>query len=360
MIYFFILFLLFIFSIRIAYPDSGNVFKIVTIVSAFILILLAGLRGDIEPDYYNYKNIFTNSIIESSIILDVEVGYYYFNKLINFLGLQFQWVLFIMAFFSIGIKVIFFKKNSPNFIFSLLLFYCSVFFLYDFIAIRQALALSIFFLAIPYLFERNIFKYFAITLLASTIHISAIILLPIYFFINLKYSSIILYFVLFTCLYLNLFEIKVPLLLDNISNIITISTNSIDKLELYSLEEEFGSVSFKQFAFGFIFIFYKKKLNDYKMSNLYINLFVFGILIATLFNEIPQFAYRSKAFFLWTDTIIIVMIIHYVTKKSLVLKIMVYLIVAIIYGFTLHKLLEAIASRGNFIFPYKTFLDPIF
>ena len=99
MIYFFILFLLFIFSIRIVYPDSGNVFKIVTIVSAFILILLAGLRGDIEPDYYNYKNIFTNSIIESSIILDVEVGYYYFNKLINFLGLQFQWRIHIRHFY---------------------------------------------------------------------------------------------------------------------------------------------------------------------------------------------------------------------------------------------------------------------
>lgn len=359
MIYFIVLFFLLFFSIRILFPYRNNTYKALLFVSSIVLILFAGFRGNIEPDYINYKGIFDRSTFESLISLDVEIGYYILNKIIFFFGLQFQWVLFFMAFLSIGVKIIFFKNNSPNFLFSLLLFYCSVFFLYDFIAIRQALALSFFFLAIPYLFKRNLIKYFVTILLASTIHVSAILLLPLYFFLNLNYPSILLYLVVFFCYYLNYFEIKVHFL-NNFSSIISLPTNTIDKLDIYSLEEEFASVSNKQFLFALIFIFYKNKLSNYRRASLYINIFVFGILIATLFNEIPQFAYRSKAYFLWTDVLLVVMIIHNVAKKSMIIKIVLYLIVAIIYGFTMSKFLESVASRGNYIFPYKTFFYPVY
>ncbi len=359
MIYFVIIIILFFFTICKEFPECRSINYVLFIISTFILVLFAGFRGNIEPDYMNYASIYKESIVSTPVDTGVEPGYFYFNKVLHYLGFGFQWVIFLMAAISIGIKAYFFKKYSPNFIFSLLLFYCSVYFLYDFIVIRQALALSLFFVAIPYLLERRFIKYFAIILCASTIHISALVLLPFYFFLNKNFNVIILYSVIILCFYLNLTEIKVPLL-SYLSNVLPIPDASLDKMYIYSLEEEFASVSNKQIVFALLFVFFKNKLPSNKMTNLLVNLYFFGILLATLFNEIPQFAFRTKAYFLWTDVILIVLIIQHIAKKYITLKIVLYLIVAIIYSFTMSNFIESVASRGNYIFPYKTFFDPIF
>lgn len=358
MIYFVIIFILFILCIRIEFKDTKNIHNVLFFVAVLMLILFAGLRGNIEPDYMNYKDIFRTSSFSTPTATTIEPGYFYFNKIIYELGLQFQWVIFIMAVLSVGIKAYFFKHNSPNFIFSLLLFYCSVYFLYDFIAIRQALALSVFLLALPYLIKRDIVKYFILVILASTIHISATILLPLYFIIHRNISVIILYGIVIVCLFLNLTEIKVSLL-SYLSGVLPIPATTLDKMDIYSLEDEFASVSIKQFGFAFLFILFKNKLAEYKMANVYINIFVIGILLATLFNEIPQFAYRTKAYFLWTDVILIVMIVKIIAKKSVMLTVLLYLVIAIIYTFTMNGFIESVSERGNYFFPYKIFMDNI-
>lgn len=359
MIYFVIIIILFFFTICKEFPECRSINYVLFIISTFILVLFAGFRGNIEPDYLNYADIYKESIVTSRNNTDIELGYFYFNKVLNYLGFGFQWVVFLMAAITIGIKAYFFKKYSPNYIFSLLLFYCSVYFLYDFIVIRQAFALSLFFVALPYLLERQFIKYFVIILCASTIHISALVLLPFYFFLNKNFNVIILYSVIIICVYMNLTEIKVPLL-SYLSNVFPIPDASLSKMYTYSLEEEYASISNKQILFALLFVFFKNKLPTNKMTNLLVNLYVFGILLATLLNEIPQFAFRTKAYFLWTDVILMVLIIQHIAKKYKLLKLLLYLIVAIIYSFTMSNFLESVAKRGNYIFPYKTFFDPIF
>ena len=148
----------------------------------FILVSFSGLRGNIEPDYLNYLDIFKNAGM--GINVDVEPVFYYFNKVLNYFGMSFQWVVFLLALFSITLKLNFFFKNSPNFAFSILIYYCSMFFLYDFIAIRQALSMAIFMISIPFIIDRKFFHYVALIAIASMIHLSALVLIPLYFFIH--------------------------------------------------------------------------------------------------------------------------------------------------------------------------------
>lgn len=47
----------------------------------FILVSFSGLRGNIEPDYLNYLDIFKNAGM--GINVDVEPVFYYFNKVLK-------------------------------------------------------------------------------------------------------------------------------------------------------------------------------------------------------------------------------------------------------------------------------------
>jgi len=63
--------------------------------------------------------------------------------------------------------------------------------------IRQCLAAAIFFAATKYLFEGKFIRYSLVILLASTFHQTALILIPIYFFVRLKSWTRLTYVFLF-------------------------------------------------------------------------------------------------------------------------------------------------------------------
>lgn len=84
-----------------------------------------------------------------------------------------------------GILKIYYKY-STNFTYSLLLFFLSMAFLYMMNGMRQFMAACIIFLFSDYLFNKKTVRFLLVVLLAYTVHVSAIIWIPIYFVVQGK------------------------------------------------------------------------------------------------------------------------------------------------------------------------------
>lgn len=85
------------------------------------------------------------------------------------------------------------KRYSPWPFFSILLYILLGFYTNSFNNVRQSMALSIIFLAIPYIFRRKFFRFLLLTLLAGSFHASAlffIVAYPLFSFHVSKYNVI--------------------------------------------------------------------------------------------------------------------------------------------------------------------------
>jgi hypothetical protein len=329
-------------------------------IATLLLVLLAGLRGDIEPDYSSYKDIF--EITKKYFInggTNVEYGYLYINYILSKIGFGFQSVIFLMSIMAIIPKIFFFYKQSPNYLFSILIYYSSIFFLFDFIAIRQAITISIFMWSLFFVLEKKFIPYLLTILLGSLIHSSILILIPCYFIFSRNFSSYSAYILIIVCTVINFLQIKLGILHFVLEKFV-LPDSAAGKVSVYGIDQDFAFVSLKQICLAFIFVFINsKKRNEFPFINILTNVFVMGIFFSTIFNSIPQLAYRIKWYFFWTESILILYFIDYIYNKKLSIKLLIYTLLFVLYANSLSMLLTDISSRGDYIYPYKIFIEEL-
>jgi len=145
------------------------------------------------PDLDNYIEYF-NGILNPSMIISIEVGWYWLNKMLYIISGNYFTLFFTISLVIVISYIITIKRYSALawlsvFLYLTTLFYNSLFIL------RQHIAIAICLLSIPYILNRNPVKYFLITLLAVSFHYSAFIWIVVYFIypmkIDIKYYIII-------------------------------------------------------------------------------------------------------------------------------------------------------------------------
>lgn len=186
--YIIILGIIFIFAILNAYIT--NKIQFVTkafVLEFFLLFLLSGLRYEVGFDYGSYKDLYSCS---STLYEMKELGFIIFIEIFNKLHLPFE--LFILTFSGLTVFFAFrfILKFSPYVFISILIYYSiGNFYFSSFNAVRQALATAIFFNAFIFIQKRQFLRYSAVILLISVvIHASAILLLPIYFYLTKEWK----------------------------------------------------------------------------------------------------------------------------------------------------------------------------
>lgn len=340
-------------EVELSQFQKFGIYVLVTVV----LVIFAGLRGPIEGDYLAYQDIFMLSAQPFRLELGIEPLYFYFNKVVNVLGWPFQIIVFSMAIAAILPKFYFFYKNSLNFSFSVFIYYCTCFFVFDFIQIRQAVVIGIFMLSLHFIYEKKLWKYLLTILFAAQIHISAIILMPGYFVFNKVFPKYLLYGILGICTVLNLLQVTVPLI-NMILKVIPVSGFSEAKMAVYTQSTEFSGVSIKQLLFGFIFVFIRdKEFKNDRYLNILVNLFVAGVLLTTSLNGISELAFRIKWYFFWTESLLMIYVVQYLSFNRLSIKYLLYGLLIVLYVFSLTSMLNEFANRGPYIFPYKTIFE---
>lgn len=156
---------------------------------AFI-ILAVGLRSSVG-DTYAYINIYSElpTSIDSTFwdTYPKDRGFFilsvYFKKLIS--SNYTAWFFLISCICGIAVARTL-SRFSENFFFSMYLFIAMAHFVWMFNGMRQFIAVSLFFANISLLREQKFFKYAILTIILSMIHITAIVMIPLYFIATAK------------------------------------------------------------------------------------------------------------------------------------------------------------------------------
>jgi hypothetical protein len=169
-------------------------------------------------------------------------------------------------------------------------------------ALRNVKAILLLFIALKYIFNRNYIKYFLMSLLALSFHVSSIVMFPLYFIINKKYSKRGLFFILLGSLFFFVFGNRIFLQIVEI--IFPFLPGRLPALvENYILAESAFSISRglslglieKLFTYFFVFYFYEK-LCDKKMT-LIVNCFIMYFMFYFAFSSFFEVSHRLSLFF---------------------------------------------------------------
>ncbi|WP_018590337.1 EpsG family protein [Terrisporobacter glycolicus] len=194
----------------------------ISIITFSAIIFFAGLRSygvadtgayiDMFKSYPNtLVNIFNNIPSGDSDM----IGFILLSTFIKtYISSDYSVWLFIIATISGICIVTTLYKYSENFGISVFLFMVSCQFTWMFNGMRQYLAVAILFASTTFIINKKSLKYFLIVLLTSTIHKTAIIMIPTYFIVQgepwnkktLAIIGIVICCVIFSSEFLNLFD----------------------------------------------------------------------------------------------------------------------------------------------------------
>lgn len=211
-----------IFDTKRKLPEQDT-FKLL-IFSLFALTLIAGLRYAIGFDYFSYRSkyeLFASlPVTQIVVIYKEELLFALFCKALASLQIPYTGFLLLTSFFLHGTAMWFIRRYSKIPWLSVYLYITLQFFAYNMNLVRQAMAVSCFLLAFPYLYKRRFWPYLMIILCGSMLHLSVLITIPLYFLLPIKATkkslgllSVTALFLYFSCdllisLILPLFPLK--------------------------------------------------------------------------------------------------------------------------------------------------------
>ncbi|MGE8204559.1 EpsG family protein [Heyndrickxia sp. NPDC080065] len=150
------------------------------------LVLVSGLRANIG-DTGAYKHIYIiNDFTWDYILSQKDYGFGILQMILKNISSDPQIMLLITALITNVLIILTLYKYSRLFELSVYVFIANGWFLTSMNGIRQCLAAAIVFAATKFLLEGRWKKFFLVVLLASTIHQTALILIPIYFIVRRK------------------------------------------------------------------------------------------------------------------------------------------------------------------------------
>lgn len=156
-----------------------------------VLVLFGGLRNfSVGTDTFNYVHSFQSSSImgESffSFNKSFEPGYQMLEKLVVLVSREYWVLLSSIMVLSITPYLYSITKLSHSFHISIFLFFVLGAYLFVFNGGRQGLAAGLFSIGFVHLINRNFYKYLLWVGIASTFHLTALMMLPVYFLFGKK------------------------------------------------------------------------------------------------------------------------------------------------------------------------------
>lgn len=203
-----------------------------------IMVLMAVIRHpgvgvdyDWEPENpafsMGYKHYFLDVAKEDFSFINSsqnkyhnEPGYFMLNFLLSRISTDPLIACYGISALIILLRMIAVYKYSSSYWVSIMTYISYGYFMYSFCTFRQELASSIVLFSVPFLQKRRFVPYFFIILLATSIHFSMLLLIPLYFFIHLPinkltlslYGSAVLFVLFFSEPVLNLIIRYLPAL----------------------------------------------------------------------------------------------------------------------------------------------------
>lgn len=187
MIIYFLFFLICIILAFLSTKVKSKYSKTLKLIIFLALFLFSGLRYDVGFDY-SYTYVPGYYFINSNVTTHFEPAYILLNKFVYMVFNNIDFVFLICSFITIYLLIKSIEEESDDYFISIIMIFCSRFYLYSFGQIRQYIAIAIFIYSIKYIIKKDIKKYFLLILLAMTFHKTAVIYFPVYFLNKIKLS----------------------------------------------------------------------------------------------------------------------------------------------------------------------------
>jgi hypothetical protein len=291
------------------------------------IIIVAGTREYyVGVDYSGYLEFYSYILNHGkfpSPWQDFEAGWKYLNFIFAKVGVPAGLFFGLVA----GLIWFFFIKASYRFQFLLPLMFFFVItngiFFWTLSGLRQSLAVVIFFYAIRFIIEKKPLQYAIYILVASLFHVSALIMLPVYFLRIVKFNRN-LFFVLYI---LSIAFIGSDWFLTQITSLISLIGSRIDVFSRYIQYLETAKFAFNEerISSGLgvllriattLFILYKSKtvLDKQPKLALYFVLFFLGDILTNIFFAVEIIG-RITVYFNICFSIVVASSVYYSIKK---------------------------------------------
>ena len=153
-----------------------------------ILSFFSAFRDALGTDYENYLEKLSYSSISTISILS-EPLFEVISCVIQKTALSPVFFFFISSIITLPLLCSFFMKKNEVMYSSLIIFILfPTLYFNTFNLVRQFFSTAVFLYAVRFIYDRKFLQYLLSIALACTMHISSIILLPLYFFLNKRYS----------------------------------------------------------------------------------------------------------------------------------------------------------------------------
>ncbi|WP_074241964.1 EpsG family protein [Chitinophaga niabensis] len=199
--------------------DTSKSNRVLIFSGIFVgLLLIAGLRHNVGTDYPTYKLFYDNPDQR-----DIQFEYIYtpVRNLLTFFGLPSPAFFLLCSFITFFYFFKGFKAYSVSIPLSILLFITLGFYTNSFNIVRQFVALGLYFyFGLRYMKSRQFFHYLLTILIISVFHISALLMLPFYFIVNLNIRAWQMLIVLLAAVLINIGILSISLFTTPISAVL--------------------------------------------------------------------------------------------------------------------------------------------
>lgn len=257
--------------------------------NAFVLIYFSGFRDGLGQDYDAYVEVIKSGVRDYGI---VEPGYTFLADLVTHLGAEPELFFLIFSVLTLLPLLLVYRKSNNFFLATAVLISIPVLYFNSFNIIRQYAAAAIMLYAVSAPFLENKVRWLICFLLAVSLHISVLFVLPLYLILHLRLSKRFVVFLI-------LVFYAVSLLMQNglINSLILIP-------ELYSHYGEPGNANLGSGFLTlliFILLIYVNYVRDVDgLSDFQNRMFNMGVMCLCTYIMIPAlfYAHRIAIFFI--------------------------------------------------------------
>jgi len=340
------------------------------------MVLVAGLRNNVGPDYGSYRGIYiySDTIDYSSIIVkglhltpsqsvDVEWLYVLINKiLLNVFDSPYYMLTLVIAALAVFFKLQYVEDNTFYPFTFLLFMFIPGFFIGESGQIRQNLGVAIGYFAIRFIKERKLFYFLLCIYLAGGIHNICYAFLPMYWVARIPVNKGIMLGSIIASIIMSPFEVYRVFgsFLDSIASDSTVVGGFNAYME-ESVERLNGGIGIPELMTAiltfFLFVYDTKLKEKYPYYEYHRNYALVGICFFFIFRNNPVFSSRLVGAFTGLGLVIIPNSMYVISKQS---KIMVYafIIFMVIFNFLVFASFRNIIAGRFTIDLYQNFLLP--
>lgn len=276
-----------------------------------ILVFISSFQYQLGTDYDSYITLFETTTLDN---IYPEYTFRLIVTTLRTLGFEYQMVFLV---YSVGIY--FFAWMTLRYYVEPEYLVIAIFLLFSYAGyldmslntLRQCLAVSIFSYATLYVEQKKILMYFGLALLAASFHLSAIITMPLYWFLGKKYSTIVYLFTISFAIIISKTNI-IPDFLMIILDFAGVYSNYL----IQDSEAFFGNVGTNVVFNLTLMMYFLVLLNKEKVtSSISINIFTLKIIFLFMFSFSMTFE-RIVYYFSMLSVLIFIDVIKLFNRKS--------------------------------------------